>query len=300
MRLSFVLVAGVSFLPVQDKPNVEVIGTPRRFLAADYQKGVLAIFGTDGKLEWRAKVKDIHDAWVLPSGNVLYQAGWTKVVESTRDGKEVWSYDAARAHEGERVEIHGFERLADGLTLIAESGPQRLIEVDASGAIKKEIKLTVEKPDPHHDTRNVRKLESGHYLVCHEGDHKIREYDPDGKVVWEHDVKSAVYSAIRLKNGNTLISAGNGHRVYEINPSGQEVWAIGRNDLPGIELAWMTQVARLANGNTVIVNCHGRPTDPQIIEVSPEKKVVWSYRDFETLGKATPVAEVLDDPAQIR
>jgi outer membrane protein assembly factor BamB len=284
---------------VQDKPKVEQVGTPRRFLAADYSKGVLAIFGKDGKVEWQTKIRDIHDAWVLPSGNILYQQGWTRIVEITPDKKEVWSYDAAKmnGNEGKRVEVHAFQRLADGLTMIVESGPGRILEVDKDGAIKKEVKLPIDKPDPHRDTRNVRKLDNGHYLVCHEALGRVREYDGDAKIVWEREVKGAVYGAVRLKNGNTLISAGNGHRVFEVDMAGKEVWAIERNDLPGIELAWMTQVARLANGNTVIVNCHGRPSDPQIIEVSPEKKVVWSYRDFETLGGATPVAEVLDDPA---
>ena len=110
-------------------------------------------------------------------------------------------------------------------------------------------------------------------------------------------MKSKVYGAVRLKNGNTLISAGDGHRVFEVDPSGKEVWAIGKDELPGVTLAWMTQVERLPNGNTFIVNCHGKPTDPQLIEVSPEKKIVWSYRDFETLGGATAVAQTLDDPA---
>jgi outer membrane protein assembly factor BamB len=297
MKLLLAVAASACLFPAQDQPKVEQVGTPRRFLAADYSKGVLAIFGKDGKVEWKTKIKDIHDAWVLPNGNILYQQGWTKVVEMTPDNKEVWSYDAAKANEGKRVEVHAFQRLADGLTMIAESGPGRILEIDKDGAVKKEIKLTVAKADAHRDTRNVRKLENGHYLACQEGDAKVREYDGDGKIVWEYDVKSAVYGAIRLKNGNTLISAGNGHRVFEVDASGKEVWSIGKNDLPGIELAWMTQVARLPNGNTVIVNCHGRPVDPQIIEVTPDKKIVWSYRDWETLGGATPVAEVLDDPA---
>lgn len=282
----------------QDSGKVEQIGTPRRFLAADYKKGILAIFGKDGKIEWSVKIRDIHDAWVLPSGNVLYQQGWTRVVEMTPEKKEVWVWDAAKANEGRRVEVHSFQRLPDGLTMIAESGSARIIEVDPAGVIKKEVKLPIDQPDPHHDTRNVRKLDNGHYLVCHESLGKVREYDGGANIVWELDVKSHVYGAVRLKSGNTLVSAGDGHRVFEVDPAGKEVWTIGRNDLPGIELAWMTQVARLPNGNTVIVNCHGRPTDPQLIEVSPEKKVVWSYRDWETLGGATPVAEVLDDPSQ--
>jgi hypothetical protein len=287
-------------LAVQEKPKVEQTGTPRRFLAADYQKKILAIVGKDGAIEWQHPIRDIHDAWVLENGNVLFQESWTRIVELTPDKKVAWSYDAAKlnGNEGKKVEVHAFQRLAGGVTMIAESGPARIIEVDRDGKLLKEVKLKVEKPHPHRDTRNARKLAGGGYLVCHEGDAKVREYDGEGAVAWEFDVKSAVYAAVRLKNGNTLISCGNGNRVIEVDKSGKEVWAVGKTDLPGITLGWMTQVERLPNGNTVMVNCHAGPDNPQLIEVTPEKKVVWSYRDFANFGNALPVAQTLDDPAR--
>ena len=287
-------------LAAQEKPKVEQTGTPRRFLAADYQKKILAIVGKDGAIEWQHPIRDIHDAWVLENGNVLLQESWTRIVELTPDKKTAWSYDAAKmnGNEGRKVEVHAFQRLPGGVTMIAESGPARILEVDRDGKVLKEVKLKVDKPHPHRDTRNARKLAGGGYLVCHEGDAKVREYDPDGKVVWEHDVKSAVYAALRLPGGNTLISCGDGHRVIEVDPSGKEVWAVGKNDLPGITLGWMTQVERLPNGNTMMVNCHAGPDNPQLIEVTPEKKVVWTYRDFVNFGNALPVAQTLDDPAR--
>jgi ecotin len=49
-------------------------------------------------------------------------------------------------------------------------------------------------------------------------------------------------------------------------------------------------VDRLPNGNTWIVNCHAGPENPQILEVTPDKKVVWSFKDFERFGNALPVA----------
>ena len=36
-----------------------------------------------------------------------------------------------------------------------------------------------------HTAPGVRKLENGHYLVCHEALAKVREYDGDGKIAWE-------------------------------------------------------------------------------------------------------------------
>ena len=115
-------------------------------------------------------------------------------------------------------------------------------------------------------------------------DTQICSYNDDGQPMGD-DAADRGSQRQRLIGSDDNPGVASGHNFFE------------KSDLPGIELAWMTQVARLANGNTVIVNCHGRPSDPQIIEVSPEKKIVWSYRDFETLGGATPVAEVLDDPA---
>jgi hypothetical protein len=277
-------------------------GTPRRLLAADYQKKLIAIVNEKNEIEWQEKIRDIHDVTVLAGGNILFQPDWTTIVEMSPDKKVVWKYDAAKmnGNAGKRVEVHAFQRLPDGATMIVESGPGRIIEVDRDGKLLKELKLKVAKPDPHRDTRLVRKLENGNYLVCHEGEAAVREYDPAGKVVWEHKVGSAVYSAIRLPSGNTLIGCGNGNKVIEVTPAGDVAWKVEKNDLAGITLAWVTMVNRLSNGNTLIVNCHAGPSNPQIIEVTPDKKVVWTFKDFDRFGNALPVVQVLDDSRAIR
>jgi hypothetical protein len=38
-----------------------------------------------------------------------------------------------------RVEIHAFQRLPDGLTVAAESGNRRIVEVDSDGHIVHEV-----------------------------------------------------------------------------------------------------------------------------------------------------------------
>ncbi len=272
-------------------------GKPHRLLIGDYSKQILAIVGADGQIEWQTPIGAIHDAWLLPGGNVLFQTDFQHLVEMSPDKKEVWKYDAGKmnGNEGKPVEVHAFQRLADGITMIAESGPSRIIEVDRDGKIQKQIPLEVDHPAAHYDTRLARKLDNGHYLVAHEGDNKmVREYDAQGKVVWQFDPKSRVYSAIRLAGGNTLIGSGDGHSVLEVNPAGQVVWSVEEKELPGITLAWVTMVERLPNGNTVIVNCHAGPENPQIIEVTPKKEVVWTFKDFERFGNAVAVARVLD------
>jgi hypothetical protein len=82
--------------------------------------------------------------------------------------------------------------------------------------------------------------------------------------------------------------------VLEVTPAKEIVWRISQRDLPGITLAWVTRVERLPNGNTLIGNCHAGPDNPQFIEVTPEKKVVWTFKDFKNFGNSMPVTVALD------
>jgi hypothetical protein len=281
-------------------------------LAADASKRRIAIFDADGKIIWEAKTRSIHDLHYLPNGNILFQSSWTKLVEVTPKNETVWTYDSKtqNGNKGKRVEVHAFQRLADGITMIAESGPSRIIEVDAKGKLLRNIKLKVKKSSPHRDTRLVRKLQNGHYLVAHEGDGFVREYDTDGKVTWEYAVPlfdrkrkgghgleawgNQVFAAIRLPNGNTLISTGNGHAVLEVTKEKKIVWHLKQNDLPGIRLAWVTTLEMLPNGNFVIGNCHAGPQYPQIIEITREKKVVWTFKNFDKMGNSLSNSTLID------
>src|SRR5215218_10613747 len=76
--------------------HAEQFGHGRRILGADDSTRQLAMIATDGSVEWSTSVGAIHDAAVLPNGNILFQQGWTKIVEVTRDKKIVWEYDAAK------------------------------------------------------------------------------------------------------------------------------------------------------------------------------------------------------------
>lgn len=286
----------------------------RRFAASDSSKKRIAIIGADGRTEWEYRIGPLHDLHVLPSGNVLFQTSWTRLLEvDPRTDKIVWEYDSGKrnGNEGRPVQVHAFQRLADGKTMIAESGPARIIEVDAEGRLTKKFAMKVDHPHVHRDTRLARKLDNGHYLACHESDGTVREYDSTGKVLWEYEVPlfgkeprrghgldafgNQCFSALRLKNGNTLIGTGNGHSVLEVTPEKEIVWSIHQNDLPGIQLAWVTSLQVLPNGNVLIGNCHAGPDNPQLIEVTRDKKVVWKFRDFERFGNALTNSQILFD-----
>lgn len=279
------------------------VTSPRHAVLA-VDRGNLARFDATGKATWVHRgIPDAHCLQQLPNGNVLVQNSWSRVIELNSSGEIVWSYDCAimNGNAGKKIETHSFTRLENGLTMIAECGSARIIEVDHAGKIHHEVKLAVSPPNFHRDTRRVHKLPNGNYLVAHEGEGRVTEYAPDSTVVWDYAVPlfgrerlsapnhgahgwgNMVSNAIRLKNGNTLIATGNGHSVIEVTPGKEIVWHLKQYDLAGIELNWMKHLEELPNGNFIIGNCYAVGANPQLIEVNRAKEVVWTFADYEVL-----------------
>jgi hypothetical protein len=134
------LLLSAEAVQADDKPVYRVLGN---------DKGKVALINSKGDVEWEYPTRfDGHDLWLLPNGNVLLPTGPATVAEVTPDKKIVWQYEArARTGYKGRVEVHAFQRLAEGLTMIAESGNRRIVEVDKEGKLVHENPLTIDKPD---------------------------------------------------------------------------------------------------------------------------------------------------------
>jgi uncharacterized membrane protein/outer membrane protein assembly factor BamB len=296
---------------------------PRRLWLADASTGRLALLRETAlehyELLFEHPIQQLHDLQVLPDGALLFQTDWQTLVEiDPSSGERRWSYDARRQNrpageaEDAALEVHSFERLADGSTLIAESGRRRLIWVDREGRLLHQVALRVDRPDAHHDTRLVRTTPTGTVLVAHEADGVVREYDRDGQVVWSYAVPlfgqearpghgpsahgNQVFGAWRLADGRTRIATGNGHRVLEVDREGRILWEFGPADLPQVALGWITSVQELPSGHLVITNCHAGPDQPQLIEIDRDKRLIWSFRDFKRFGDSLSNAWIVPDP----
>lgn len=262
------------------------------FACTDYSAGKVFIVSEDGKAEWEYPASSCNDLWVLPSGNLLFNTGHG-VREVTREKKVVFDYQS-------KSEIYACQRLTNGNTFIGECNSGRLLEVEPSGLIAREVRLLPEGKDGGHAyMRNARRLANGNYLVAHYGEQVVREYDPAGKTVREIPAAGGPHSVVRLPNGNTLISCGDlpgGRRVFEVDPSGKTTWQVQGDELPGISLKFIAGIQRLPNGNTVLCNWlgHGQfGKAPHLIEVTPEKRVVWSFADHATMKTISSV-QLLD------
>ena len=145
----------------------------------------------------------------------------------------------------------------------------------------------------HTFMRNARKLSNGHYLVAHYGNQVVKEYDAEGKLIADYKAPGGPHSVIRLPNGNTLISCADmlkNAKVIELDSTGKVVWEFSNADLSADYLKFMSGMERLPNGNIIMTNWLGHNNygkAPHVFEVTPDKKVVWTFSDtiqFKTIS----------------
>ena len=267
------------------------------FVCTDMAKGKVFLVSKEGKIEWEFPAGGATDVWRLANGNILF-THTHGVKEVTPEKKVVWEYNSAPPNE-----VFSCQPLENGNVLVGEAGPCRIIEVDRQGQIKKEIKLTTTPQRAHGQFRICRRTPAGTYLVGHMGERVVREYDEKGTVLRTIKAPGNVFSALRLPDGNTLIACGDGHKLIEVDAKENVVWQIGDNDLPGNPLRFVAGVQRLPNGNTVVCNWGGHGhvgQQPQIFEVTRDKKVVWQVSDNQQFGTISNIQllDVEGDPAK--
>lgn len=233
----------------------------------------------DGRILW-SYAGSTRDGWVLPNGNILlvvskgedYPGG--AVVELTRDSKKVFEF------KGTQSEVNTAQALSSGNVMLTEAGDRaRILEVDRQGTIVVEVPLSCQTTNHHMETRMARKLANGNYLVPQLLDQVVREYTPTGKIVWEVKTPNWPFTAIRLTNGNTLIDCTRGDLVIEVDAAGRTVWELSNRDLPKGLIKDACGCQRLLNGNTVIASYGVGADQTKLLEVTPDKKVVWTFSD---------------------
>lgn len=246
--------------------------------------GETFIVDASGKTIWNYPHSS-RDGWVLENGNVLLALSKSKnnphgsVVEVRRDGKIVFEI------KGTQAEVNTVEPLGKGHVLLTEAGDKpRILEFDRAGNMLAEVPITAQTKDHHLQTRMSRKLANGNYLVPQLLDRVVREYDPKGKIVWEVKTPHMPFTAIRLSDGNTLIGCTLGNLVIEVDKAGKEVWRLTNEDLSGKPINDACGVQRLSNGNTVITSHHATANQVKLLEVTREKKIVWTHTDIRKAG----------------
>jgi hypothetical protein len=267
-----------------------------RFLKSGCNSQSVAIVAADGHVEWEYPIADeTGDSWLLPNGNVIFS--FSKGVREVTPAKAtVWEYLAPSG-----AETHSCQPLADELFLVGEAhsdGTSFLYEMGRDKKISKTI--TIKTTGAAHDIfRQVRKTPAGTYLVTFQRTGgQAQEYDGSGKLL--RTFPCGRYVGIRLPDDNTLIACGDDHRIIEVDPADKIVWEVNENDIPGNKLLFVAGLQRLPNGNTVVANWSGHVgsvTQPQVFELTRDKKVVWQVKDSK-LNLVSSV-EILDSDSTV-
>jgi hypothetical protein len=257
----------------------------------------------DGRVVWSYAIalhpapganQEFDDATLLPDGNVLFsRMSGAGIVNPQHE--LVWDYPAPPG-----TEIHSAQSIGKDLVLIMRNGhpAQAMIINTATNKVVKEIPIPTPVTSTHGQFRHIRLTQSGTLLIPHLGEGKVVEYTLDGRAIWSVAAKSP-WSATRLKNGNTLIAGDWSGYAREVNPQGETAWEFTQADVPDIKIFNIQTANRLANGNTVICNwCGGHkpmedwPDTVQVLEVTPDKKVVWALRSWTGAEDLSPASSI--------
>ena len=246
-----------------------VCGAGRAFLVAP-----------DGRVAWnKSGCGNIHRVW-KHGGHVYYSNGDLRRVDIV-SGKDELLYKPC-----EKEGVFGFEVLKNGNVVVAENGTDYIAELKA-GTWEPVVRFKGDPADaegkipggPHHHYRMVRKTAQGTYLVCCSSANVVREYDRNGRLVWEQRVPAKLtFDCLRRANGNTLVSHLDA--VTEYTPDHRVVWQFTCGDAPDLKLANLCGIWEQKNGNLVVGTYANGVEDGSratAFEVTRDKRVVWSY-----------------------
>ena len=276
---------------------------PMLYVGENYTKMFLV---NDGKVIWTYQTGpgyEYDDVWMLSNGNILYTR-MQYIAEITPDKKVVWRYDCNNSTGTDHTEVHTCQPIGlDRVMFVVNGLPPRLMIINIrTGAVDVNHEVPSVDGQPfnpkniHGQFRRARYTAQGTYLLSYLSSGSVVEYDKDFNRIWSYPINSP-WAAIRLKSGNTVITDERDSLTREVNPKGETVWEFKSADLPeAFRFADAPQsCTRLANGDTILTSRGGGGRGPQLVEVTPEKKVAWVLQDWKDLGDATAV-QILDDP----
>ncbi len=272
---------GTTLLPVQvENPRIVEVNTLGEVVWEYLIPGALKRYTNPG-----------FDVELLPNNNVLYVLPGNGVYEIERSGRVVWSYLTTKIS-------HDADRLPNGNTILVfgnsdTKADAQVVEVDPRGqrVWTWYARDHFDKP-PYSDisdegwthTNAVQRFSNGNTQISLRNFRIVVEVDPQGAVVKTlgEGILDGAHDPTRLSNGNLLAASqnmlpenrGKPQRAVELDgATGAVVW-----EFPMPFASWPVRDAnRLSNGNTLITG------STAIVEVTPQKNVVWRLRLNKTI-----------------
>jgi hypothetical protein len=276
---------------------VSSVKAQHRFIASGSGMRNIVIVDKSGEIEWEyPSGRECNDLSVLSDSTILFSHK-TGAKLINLDKETLWEYVGE-----EGTEIQSASPLPNGNFLIMQNGtPAKLMEINRKGDIEVYLEIPTTQSNPHGQFRNIRKTKDDTYLLGYFNEQKVCEFNSKGEVIRTIPIKGNAFASLRLDNGNTLIACGDGHRLIEVDKNDKVVWKLKENEIPGNPLRFVAGLQCLENGNIVICNWGGhghKGEQPQIFEITRDKKVVWEVNDWVNLRTISTI-QILDVPGKM-
>ena len=234
----------------------------------------------DGNEVWSYECLWHHDAQRLANGNTIllahetvnnpavYAGGEieknTKIIEVTREKELVWEW-------------HSDRHIEELKRLVGVKFPRPDMDWTHSNSVQ----VLPETPAGQKDAR----FKAGNVIISHRRISTIAVIEREtGEVVWAWGPGEieAQHQANMLPNGHILLFDNGPRRGYsrvvELDPLTEEiVWEFKDDPPPFMHARALSGQQRLPNGNTFI--CAGGMADGRLLEVTPDREVVWDFRN---------------------
>jgi hypothetical protein len=184
-----------------------------RVLVAEYQGSRVTERTTKGDVVWQYRVAGPQGAQRLANGNTFIITK-TQLLEVDRNGNEVFRHGLLAG------DIMKAAKLPNGDIVCLTSEP-KIVRLDSTG--KELSSFAVPELSMRLYGGRLDVQPTGRVLVPHNAEHKVVEYDAQGKVVWKVAIDQPI-AAVRLPNGNTLVTSMSQNRAVEFDRAGKEVW----------------------------------------------------------------------------
>lgn len=265
----------------------------RKLLLRDEGKNQLSYLDmSDPSKNWNEPVPSGRDIQLVGKGRVLIGTGSGYEERDIETGKKLYELTSYKGTISAR-------RLRNGNTLLVglnwkEKEGIVLVDVDEQGVAKR---LIVYPGFTY--VRLVRETVQSTLLVS--ADNIVFEGDMDGNILWQAKLVGNdhphAWQPLRLANGQTLVSGGYTGNIQFFDTDGSLIRTIGGPEKVNPKFYAGLQI--LPNGNLVVVNWQGHGPDMgekgyQLLEYSPEGKLVWSWKQDANVFSSLHAVIILD------
>lgn len=215
----------------------------------------------------------------LPNTFLIVDRVRSRLMEVDRKSQIIWQFTGSVGGERNRIEHpHFAAKLANGNTLVADTGHHRVVEVRDNAIVWQFGKRAEEGNSLKHlsGPKSAERTPGGTIIVADTGNRRILEVNAAQECVWRKDGLVAPVYAAKLPRGNVLLVDWGAHVVMEIDERGMPVWQFGQmgnNGKGPNQLFHPEHACRLESGNTLICDTQNH----RVLEVTPDKQIHWQY-----------------------